>query len=303
MVKRNHTSKPTSTQLALFSDFADDARRDPRETVIVSISQQHNFPIQRTEINGSEMYAVQDWIAGVSQNKNPRRLWSDAKKSNPHLYDSIVQLPYIASDGKTYQVDYADGQALYSITQYLRAKTGIRDQVLATMAQSMAFVDAARRDPESAEIALNIYAQQVSEFEGKDDTWIAVREMGKVTRKQLIALILNRNPKTNVGIATNVMYQNTLGMDTDALIRHLGLKPKSNPRDHMSRIALMYTMISEEAARIHLEGYADDDIIPAQTIYAIVRTVSEGIGIQARDMARQLQIDLVTGRKLLGSGQ
>ena len=294
--------KSSATQTEAMPLIYNAARQDPEQSEIVNISHTHGFPLQRCiGANGHEYYAVQDWLTGVAQTENARKLWSDTKRLKNELYDSIVQLPYLASNGRTYQMDYADGRSIYQITQHLRANTGIRDEVLTHLANTGAFVDAARQDPERAEIAIHQFAQHKSESSGKDAAWIAVRDMGKVTRKQFASALLRANPKVHLGIATNGVYEGVFRKTSDGLNATLGLKPKSNPRDHMSRLALAYTMVAEEAIQLHLEDYAESDIVPLKVMYATIKTISEGVGIQADTMARTLHIDLVTGRKLLNS--
>jgi DNA-damage-inducible protein D len=286
------------------------ARLDPEgasQSEIVNVSQEHSFSLQYCTLpDGREMYAVRDWIAGITKSDNPVRFWNDLKKrmkkANVQIYASCVQLPYLATDGKRYKMDYADGQTLYGITQHMGVDTGIRNQVLSHLAKTGAFIDAARLDPEGAELAINAQSRRKAQYEGKDETWILVREMGKVTRKQLTAMILKVSPNVNLGIATNITYQNTLGANAAGLNAQLGQKPGSNPRDGMSRLALIYTMASEEGQRLRLESYGEDEELPPEMVYQILRAVSETVGMQARDMASKLGIDIITGRARLGSG-
>jgi predicted Fe-Mo cluster-binding NifX family protein len=60
---------------------------------------------------------------------------------------------------------------------------------------------------------------------------------------------------------------------------------------------------AEEAVRVHLNDFAENDILPLQVVYNTVKSVASAVGIQAQDMARQLHVDIVTGQKLLGSGR
>ena len=304
MPDKNDSTKPSFYHVNLFGEFA---RRDPEQSEIINVSEDYSFPLQRCYLpDGREMYAVQDWIAGVAKPSDVRVFWQQMKKrlqkSQNELYTACIQLHYLSSNGRTYQLDYADNLTLYGITQHMGVDTGIRNKVLKHLAKTGAAFDAARRDPERAEIEINLQARQNALDSGKDPAWVAVREMGKVTRKQFTALLMNLNPDTRIDIATNAIYEGVLGDNADGLNAQLGLKPKSNPRDHMSRLALIYVMAGEEAARLHLLPYADDDIVPTRVIYATINTVASTVGAQAKDVANQLKIDLVTGRKQLGRG-
>lgn len=300
-----HSTESESRQLSFLEETS---RRDPDETEIVKASREHNFPLQRVTMpDGREMYAVRDWLSGIAQTDNPSRFWADLKKrmkkADVHVYASCVQLPYTASDGKTYQMDYADGQTIYTITQHMGVDTGVRNTVLSYLAQSGVFVDAARRDPEAAETAINLYARAKADLQGKDDAWILVRELGKVTRKQLTAIIVKISPNANLGVATNLGYEGTLGANAKGLNALLGQKPGANPRDGMSRLALAYTMVNEEATRLRLEDYGENEIVHESVVYREIKSVASAIGIQAREMAERLGIDLITGKPLLTGGR
>ena len=306
-----HTTKQPLLHTASMFDLIDAARRDPEQasqSEIVNVSQEHEFPLQRATLpDGREMYAVQDWLSGVAKPSDVRVFWQQMKKrlkkSQSHLYTACIQLPYLASDGKNYKMDYADGQTLYGITQHMGVDTGIRNQVLTHLAKTGAFIDAARRDPEQAELVINQHSRRKAEYEGKDETWILTREIGKVTRKQFVTLLLKVSPTANVGIATNLGYQGVLGMSAKGLNAALGQNAGDNPRDSMSRLALAYTLVHEESAILRLNSFGEDEILPSEIIYRELKQVSDTVGIQAREMAEQLGIDLVTGQKRLGGGK
>lgn len=97
------------------------------------------------------LYAIQDWIRGLTGSDNPSRIWSDAKRSikQAQLFDSIVELPYVAGDGKTYQVEHTIDKGLYIIAQNLRV-TKSRPAPAAIkrfLAEAGAFVDQVRLNP------------------------------------------------------------------------------------------------------------------------------------------------------------
>src|SRR5262249_52400792 len=144
------------------------------------IAEQYNFPLAYLDhIDGNRFYAVQDWIKGVAQTDNARRFWSDLqkrlKKAGNTLYASCVQLPYRASNGRTYQMDYARAETLYQITQRMDAQTGLRDEILKFLAKSGVIVDEIRIDPDAAiDAAIEEYRRR-----GKDDRWISARLSGK----------------------------------------------------------------------------------------------------------------------------
>lgn len=293
------------TQLTLFDlDMGGDEKTQP---LPLQVAAKYDFPLQyHTSDADVILYAVQDWIAGVAKTGSPRDFWSKVKKrfqkSGIELYPSCLQLPYRATNGKTYKMDFANDVTLYRITQRMDAETGIRNEVLDYLAKAGAFMDELRQDPESIEVKAATIRQVKAARAGKDDAWQAAREMGIVTRKQFTAAVMGANVNADMGRATNGIYQGVLGMNADGLRAHLGIGAKQNPRDHMGRVALGYTMIAEEVVAIHLGGYADHDVIPVSVIYNTINTLSRAVGVQAQDMARMVGIDLATGRPLLSQG-
>lgn len=90
----------------------EDASRDIPLPLLVA--EKWDFPLAYHTLNGEYHYAIQDWIIGLTDAKNSRRIWSDWKRANTDskVYDWIVQLPYKAKDGKTYQLDFTTDEGL-----------------------------------------------------------------------------------------------------------------------------------------------------------------------------------------------
>lgn len=109
------------------------------------IADLYGFPLARHEQeNGLRHYAVQDWIVGVGQVKNARRYWSDLSKRHPELYAPCVQFLYTAANGRSYNMDYADAETLYRITQRMDANTGLRSTILDYLAAAGVKLDEQR---------------------------------------------------------------------------------------------------------------------------------------------------------------
>ena len=66
-------------------------------------------------------FSVVDVCQVLSGTENPRRYWSDLKrklkKEGSELYEKIVQLKLLSSDGKRYLTDVADPEQLLRIIQ------------------------------------------------------------------------------------------------------------------------------------------------------------------------------------------
>ena len=210
------------------------------------VAEQWGFDLQHYDMPDGVWYAAQDWIAGLATTNTRRagKLWADMQKQ---MSVSIVPLDYLASDGKNYQRDFTDDEGLYKIAAYMRATKGrialkgIKD----FLAQAGAFADLARRDPESASGKLAAQRQKKYMRAGKEEEWIALREIGRVTRNQLMALIKHLLAgKADDGIyrtITDDTYRGVFGMSAAEMRVHMGLPAGTNVRDHMHILGLLYT--------------------------------------------------------------
>ncbi len=115
-------------------------------TLPLIVAQKWSFPLAHVETDEGYFYAVQDWIRGLTSETNIRATQSQIKKQ---LSISTKQLPYLSSDGKTYQVEFANDKGLYLIAQYLRVTKSrpVLDEIKRYLAASGAFVDEVRRSP------------------------------------------------------------------------------------------------------------------------------------------------------------
>lgn len=265
---------------------------------------------------GIYVYAIQDWIAGLTGASKPKQIWADLKRNhteNVHLMDSIQPLPYIASDGKTYQMDFTDDKGLYLIAQYLRA-TKARPQLSAIqkfLSEAGAFVDAVRLEPETVitsgaidpdeaiDAAIEAYHRR-----GKDDRWISARFAGKVKRAKftsaLKVAVYEVLTQMHYAVATDDIYLGLWGRTAAYLKDELDLPKKASLRDNQPTLALTYQGIAEEVAAQKLGDATELSWDEARTI---VKQVAALIGIQAQATSHFLQVDLATGKPLLSEGQ
>src|SRR6185369_9541168 len=187
-----------------------------------------NFKLSFHDAEAGRFYAVQDWIAGVAHTSDPGAFWRMMQKrvfkaTGVQLRTLCSELPYKATNGKTYQMDHAKAETLYYITQRMDAETGIRDEVLRYLAKAGVIVDelrqnpdavaekvknykrsrAERRDiaPEDAEEEIHRVLERVGgkfHRQGKTDLWIEERIQGIITRKLFVealkAAVLDATP-------------------------------------------------------------------------------------------------------------
>jgi hypothetical protein len=260
------------------------------------------FSLAHINTDDEILYAVRDWIAGLTGSPDPGAVWRTMKSK---IVISTHELPYTAKDGKNYQMDYTDDEGLYKIAAYMRV-TKARHLLRAIkdyLAQAGVLVDEAITNPEEFEEKIAAFRHKKYERIGKQEDWIATRELSIITRKEFTTMIFNLlGSDAPFGTLTNDVYRGVFNADVRQLRERLDLSPKENPRDFFSRLALAYTIAAEEACKIKLADYKDNDLVPLPLVREIIQVLSQAVGVQADKMANALRIDIVTGRPLLGNG-
>jgi hypothetical protein len=278
------------------------------------VAKKWGFPLAFHIVEGKYMYAIQDWLRGLTGSDDIRKVWDHFKKQRAwvEMSDSIGRLPYKASDGKTYKREYANDEKLYVITQHIRVTQArpVLNEIRDFLAASGAFVDEVRRDPKTVltsgamtpdqalDAAIEMYRAQ-----GKDDSWIQARLEGKIKRNQFIIALKSAvadilNPK-HYATATDDIYRGLWGRTAAHLKRQLELPKKASLRDHQPALALEYQRIAEGASAQKLGQRQELTWDEARDI---VKMVAAFVGRQAREMSELLEMDLATGFPLLISG-
>ncbi len=270
------------------------------------------FPLAYHDVEGKRYYAVQDWILGVAKPSDASRFWDSMKrrlkKAKIELSSSCRELPYIARNGRTYQMDYAVAEGLYIITQRMDAETGLRDRILRFLAKAGVIVDEARTDPDGLlEQVVGTNPERVLEAvieyyrkRGNTDVWITSRLLGIQARKRFTTTFqesLANVPASQLfGRITNTMRLGVWKRKTGTLKAQLKLKHNESLRDNMPEVALNYEMLAENVASFVL---AQKRGLKFDEADQIVRENSELVGKQAEEMSRALNIDIATGKPLL----
>ncbi len=284
--------------------------KDKRPLPLI-VAEWWGFPLQYYIIEHVPYYAIQDWIAGLVSTDplQASRIWTDLqRREKVQSADSIRTLPYLASDGKKYERDFATDKGLYLIAQRLRS-TGNRPLLKAIkqyLADAGAFVDLVRREPEvlidtgaidpdqAIDAVIETYQRQ-----GKDDKWISARLTGKVKRHQFTAALtaaIADIQSWHYGAATNEIYVGLWDRTAAILKQELNLPVRASLRDHQPTLALAYQAIAEEVSARRLGERNEMEWDEARDI---VREVADLIGLQADKTSKYLGIDLATGKPLL----
>lgn len=275
------------------------------------VAKRWHFPLAYVVTDEDYVYAIQDWIKGLTGAKDARQLWNDMQRKNSpfQLSDSIRQLPYVATNGKTYQLDFTDDKGLYLVAQHLRVTRArpVLDEIKKFLAASGAFVDLVRREPETVitsgaidpddaiDAAIATYRAQ-----GKEDRWIDARLSGKVKRARFTAALQTAIreiiTRTHYALATDEIYIGLWGRTAALLKEELKLSPRASLRDNQPTLALAYQGLAEEIAAQRLGDRVE---LAWEEAREIVRVVANLIGEQAGATSRFLQTDLATGKPLL----
>ncbi len=272
------------------------------------VAQKWEFPLAHAETDEGTYFAIPDWIKGLAGEGATRV--AQAKIKNQLLL-SRKQLPYIAPNDKTYQIDFTNDKGLYLIAQYLRVTRArpVLDEIKRFLAAAGAFVDEVRRTPDSLVMSGAVTPDQAIDAaiqayraEGKDDNWIRARLEGKIKRSQftaaLAAAVRDTLIRRHYATATDDIYKGLWGRTANYLKGELHLPKTASLRDHQPMLALHYQGIAEEVSakklglRQELEWNEARDIVQKIAIF---------IGRQAQETSELMEMDLATGKPLLSA--
>jgi len=202
----------------------------------------------RTEWSESEQkwyFAIIDFIEILTESHNPRRYWSDLKrKLNSEgfyqLYEIIVQLKMISSDGKKYTTDCADAKGLLRIVQ------SIPSPKAEPFKQWLAQVGSDRLDEiENPELATQ-RTRNLYKLKGYPDNWIEKRMHIIAIREELTEEWKDRGVKERIeyAILTAEISKATFGL-TPSEYKKIKSLQSQNLRDHMTDLELIFSMLGE----------------------------------------------------------
>ena len=189
-------------------------------------------------------FSVVDVVAVLTDSENPRRYWSDLKrklaKEGSQLYEEIVQLKMLSSDGKYYKTDVATTQQLFRLIQSIPSPKA--EPFKLWMAQVAKERLDQMQDPElSIKQAMEDYKRL-----GYSDSWINQRLKSIEIRKELTDEWKRRGLQEGVQFATltDIIYQSWADKTAKEYKQFKGLK-KENLRDNMTNKELVLNMLAE----------------------------------------------------------
>ena len=234
-------------------------------------------------------FSIVDVVAVLTDSENPRRYWSDLKrklaKEGSQLYEGIVQLKMLSSDGKYYKTDVATTQQLFRLIQSIPSPKA--EPFKLWMAQVAAERLDLMQDPElSIEQAMKDYKRL-----GYSDNWINQRLKSIEIRKELTDEWKKHGLQEGVQFATltDIIYQTWSNMTARQYKQFKGLK-KENLRDNMTNKELVLNMLAELSTKEisesnHPETFEDH----------------KNIAVQGGEIARnaRMELEAKTGKSVI----
>ena len=205
-------------------------------------------------------FSVVDVVGVLTESSEPRRYWSDLKRKMKaegadQLYENIVQLKLMSSDGKRYKTDVATTEQLLRIIQSIPSPKA--EPLKLWLAQVGRERIDETLDPEL--IAERLVATY--ERRGYTREWINQRLMAISARKELTDEWKDRGvtAHSEYAILTDEITRAWSGMTTRQYKDLKGLK-KESLRDNMSTSELVLNMLAEISTKEisqteHPEGF------------------------------------------------
>ena len=190
-------------------------------------------------------FSIIDVISVLTGTANPRRYWSDLKRKLKaeganELYEKIVQLKMLSSDGKRYKTDVANTEQLLRIIQSIPSPKAEPFKAWLAMVGKERIEETI--DPEQAiDRALDTYLKK-----GYSEEWIHQRLLAIRIRNELTDEWKKRGVQKGkeYAILTDEISRAWSGMTTGQYKRLKGLT-KENLRDNMTDLELVLTMLAE----------------------------------------------------------
>ena len=190
-------------------------------------------------------FSIIDVISVLTGTAYPRRYWSDLKRKLKaeganELYEKIVQLKMLSSDGKRYKTDVANTEQLLRIIQSIPSPKAEPFKAWLAMVGKERIEETI--DPEQAiDRALDTYLKK-----GYSEEWIHQRLLAIRIRNELTDEWKKRGVQKGkeYAILTDEISRAWSGMTTGQYKRLKGLT-KENLRDNMTDLELVLTMLAE----------------------------------------------------------
>ncbi|MBD3313784.1 phage antirepressor protein [Candidatus Woesearchaeota archaeon] len=202
--------------------------------------------IRRVWYKDEWYFSVVDVVAALTDSEDARNYWKVLKHRLKQESSGVVtkcnQLKLLASDGKYYNTDAANTEALFRIVQSIPSK---KAEPFKLWLAKIGYERVQEiEDPELAQKRM----KELYRKKGYSDQWIEKRIRGIAIRDELTDEWKNRGAKSrkDYSILTAEISQAAFGMNPDEYKRFKSLE-QHNLRDHMDDMELILTMLGEAA--------------------------------------------------------
>ena len=202
--------------------------------------------VRRTWHNNEWYFSVIDVVEALTDSPTPRQYWGKVKDREfiqLELSPIWVQLKLPASDGKNYETDCANTEALFRIIQSIPSPKAEPFKLwLAKVGYQRV------QEIENPELAQK-RMKEIYQAKGYSDDWIEKRVRGIAIRDELTDEWKNRGVGTEkeFAILTAEISKATFGMTPGEYKKFKGLK-QENLRDHMDDLELIFSMLGERVS-------------------------------------------------------
>jgi hypothetical protein len=234
-------------------------------------------------------FSIIDVIEILTDSSIPKRYWTDLKKKltkeGSQLYENIVQLKFVAADGKKYATDCLNTMQLFRLIQSIPSPKAEPFKLWLAQVGSERLDE--MQDPElSIDRALEYYLQL-----GYSENWINQRLKSIEIRKELTDEWKSKGLKDGAqfAILTDIITKAWSEKTTKEYKILKGLK-KENLHDNMTNTELILNMLAEASTK---------DI--SQAIYPKNFTESQKVAQQGGNVAKVAlkELEDKTGKKVV----
>lgn len=274
-----------------------------RENDQIEISpQDFSNRIRRTAHNGKVHFSLVDAMAEFNDlDTRPdvllKRTYARLSEDGFQPDQNVIKLKLKATDGKMRLTDCAD------LDTCLRVIQSIPSPKAEPIRQWMAQV-ARERIEEAANPELGIERARERAIagyikQGHSKEWAEARVEGKFSRRDFTESVKAYIQNMDYGAVTNGVYKGVIGMTASKAKEQLGLPAKKSLRDGLSRVAVLYIGIAEAVCSEKLKDLGENDPVPLDRALYIIDLLASKVGVQAQEIADALDIDLISGQRLL----
>jgi|SRR3989344_4137977 prophage antirepressor-like protein len=245
--------------------------------------------VRRVWENEQWYFVIEDVIQVLIDSTDSKQYIQRMKQRDVELGKGWVQIVHtldVDTKGGKQKMNCANLKGMFRIIQSISSpKAEPFKQWLAQVGQERI---EEIQDPERAIMR----AKKIYEQRGHDDDWIAKRMRGINVRNTLTDEWLDRGAKAGIDFAilTNEIYRGAFEMDAKEIKEFKSLDNPDNPRDHMSELELILTMLGE-ATTTEISKTRD-----SKGLSDLKKDAKEGGSVAGRT---RKDIEIQTGKKVI----